>query len=262
MLYCAKKYHQQILDIDLALGAADFNLLAAAAGISDFAQFFQSDVEQDDSQAVASFMQPGMPGLEAKLQLEHVTVITQFEEEVHDDPEYACCRCERLNQRKTVTSMKNSANKFSSPMWQQLKQHILQQDKDAKIDSLFVCQYCQPCLNSNSMPSRCLLNGLATEPVPGELAHLDALSRQLIQRAKAFQTVVRLGSITAKVPIYNSLQACKGTMFFLPLPLKQTLETLQEVLKPDTSAPHVATRQSKLPKPELYIIVNGKPKSG
>ena len=262
LLYCAKKYHQQILDIDLALGAADFNLLAAAAGIGDFAEFFQSDVEQDDSQAVASFMQPGMPGLEAKLQLEHATVITQFEEEVHDDPEYACCSCERLHQRKAVTSMKNSANKFSSPMWQQLKQHILQQDKDAKIDSLFVCQYCRPCLNSNSMPSRCILNGLVTEPVPGELAHLDALSKQLIQRAKAFQTVVRLGSITAKVPIYNSLQACKGTMFFLPLPLKQTLETLQEVQKPDTSAPHVATRQSKLPKPELYIIVNGKPKSG
>ena len=67
-----------------------------------------------------------------------------------------------------------------------------------------------------------------TEPVPGELAHLDALSKQLIQRAKAFQAVVRLGSITAKVPMYNSLQACKGTMFFLSLTL-QTFETLQEV---------------------------------
>ena len=43
LLYCAKKYHQQILDIDLALGAADFNLLAAVAGISDFAEFFWSD---------------------------------------------------------------------------------------------------------------------------------------------------------------------------------------------------------------------------
>ena len=56
LLYCAKKHHQQIRDIDSALGAADFNLLAVAAGISDFAESFQSDVEQDDSQAVASFM--------------------------------------------------------------------------------------------------------------------------------------------------------------------------------------------------------------
>ena len=37
---------------------------------------------------------------------------------------------------------------------------------------------------------------------------------------------------------------------------------LQEVHKSDASASHVSTRQSKLPKPELYIIVNGKPKSG
>ena len=150
-------------------------------------------------------MQPGLPGLEAKLQVEHATVITQFEEELHDDPEYACCSCERLQQRKAVTSMKNSGQKFSSPMWQKLKQHILQQDKDVNIDSLYVCQYCRPCLNSNSMPSRCILNGLVTESVPGELAHLDALSKQFIQRAKAFQTVVRLGCTTAKVPIYNSL---------------------------------------------------------
>ena len=112
--------------------------------------------------------------------------------------------------------MKNSINKFTLPMWQKLKQHILEQEKDTNIDSLFVCQYCRPCLNSNSMPSRCILNGLVTEPVPDELAHLDALSKQLIQKAKAFQTVVRLGTITAKVPIYNSLQACKGTMFFFP----------------------------------------------
>ena len=96
MLYCAKKYHQHILDIDSALSAADFNLLATAAGISDFAELFESDVPQDDSQAVATFIQPGMPGLEAKLQVEHASIITQYEEELHDDPEYACCSCERL----------------------------------------------------------------------------------------------------------------------------------------------------------------------
>ena len=71
--------------------------------------------------------------------------------------------------------------------------------------------------------------------------------------------------MTTKVPIYNSLQACKGTMFFLPLPLKRTLETLEEVQIPatdGTSASHVVTREPQLTNPELYIIVNGKPKSG
>ena len=39
------------------------------------------------------------------------------------------------------------------------------------------------------MPPRCILNGLLTEAVPEELKRLDALSRQLVQRAKAFQTI-------------------------------------------------------------------------
>ena len=45
------------------------------------------------------------------------------------------------------------------------------------------------------MPARCVLNGLQTVPIPPELAVLDQLSRQLIQRAKCYQTVVRLGII-------------------------------------------------------------------
>ena len=51
------------------------------------------------------------------------------------------------------------------------------------------------------------------------------------------------------MPIYNSLKACKGTMFFLPLPLNKTLETLDEVRDSSKVA---------LPNPELYVIVNGK----
>ena len=95
--------------------------------------------------------------------------------------------------------------------------------------------------------------------MPAELSNLDALSRQLKQQAKAFQTIVRLGIYTAKVLLYNSLKACKGTMFFLPLPLKNTLETLGDV-NPGNYSPaqrgdidlHVP-----LPDPELYIMVNG-----
>ena len=96
-----------------------------------------------------------------------------------------------------------------------------------------------------------VLNGLETVPIPPELAKLDALSSQIIQRAKCYQTVVRLGTYTAKVPVYNSLKACKGTMFFLLLPLNKTLETLGPVKNP-------SNKKTSLPDPELYIIVNGK----
>ena len=103
------------------------------------------------------------------------------------------------------------------------------------------------------MPPWCVLNGLQTVPIPSELSKLDSLSTQLIQRAKSYQTIVRLGTYTAKVPIYNSLKACKGTMFFLPLPLNKTLETLDEVRDSSKVA---------LPNPELYVIVNDKPTKG
>ena len=54
------------------------------------------------------------------------------------------------------------------------------------------------------MPGRCALNGLQTEKV---------FSSQLIQLAKAFQTVVHLGRYNNKIPLYNSLKACNGNRF-------------------------------------------------
>ena len=106
-------------------------------------------------------------------------------------------------------------------------------------------------LKTISSPLGMYLMGLEPVPIPLELAKLDALSAQLIQLAKCYQTVVRLGTYTGRVPIYNSLKACHGTMFFLPLPLKKTLDTLHQV---NLSG----KRETALPDPELYIIVNGK----
>ena len=134
-------------------------------------------------------------------------------------------------------------------MW--LRAYLTEHDLDQ--NDLYVCIYCRPLLNANKMPPRCILNGLLTETVPEELKRLDALSRQLVQRAKAFQTIVRLGTYTGNVPKYNSLQACKGSVFFLPLPLNKTMETLGEV-GTDTAVP--------IPDTELYIMVNGVPTKG
>ena len=258
LLCSARSYHRHINAIDVALSSVDYDQLKKVAGINHYEELCQSECDSYQENLAA-----GLPGLEPLLQLKQAPLITELEKELADDPEYACCCCERLLQRKNVTSMKQSASKFTTKVWQLLKQHILAQDKEADIDSLYVCQYCRPILNGNKMPSRCILNGLITEPVPTELGSLDALSRQLIQRAKAFQTVVRLGTYTTKVPVYNSLKACKGTMFFLPLPLKKTLETLGDVNIDNTSLPlQICSNQGssvKLPEPELYIMVNGVP---
>uniref|UniRef100_A0A1X7T736 Uncharacterized protein n=1 Tax=Amphimedon queenslandica TaxID=400682 RepID=A0A1X7T736_AMPQE len=72
----------------------------------------------------------------------------------------------------------------------------------------------------------------------------DFDSKQLLmcRHSKCFQTVFRLGTYTAKVLIYNSLKACKGTVFYLPLPLEKTMKTLGEAKD---------FRSKNLPDPEL-----------
>ena len=110
-------------------------------------------------------------------------------------------------------------------------------------------------LNRNSMPNRCVLNGLEVVPIPVELENLDQLSKQLIQRGKTFQAVFRLGTCTGKVPSHNSIKTCKGTMFFLPLPLEKTMQTLEKF---ENKVDGVSVA---LPNPELFIIVNSKSKN-
>ena len=188
------------------------------------------------------------PTLEMDLAIAHAALIAAFEKEINDFPEHACC-CERLHQRKSVSVVRLSDDLSNSDVWSELKLYIQSNTPDVDTKVLYMCSYCKALIKKNRMPARCVLNGLQTVPIPPELAVLDPLSRQLIQRAKCYQTIVRLGTYTAKVPTYNSLKACKGTMFFLPLPLKRTLETLDDVKQ----------KPCVLPDPELYIIVNGKP---
>jgi len=109
-------------------------------------------------------------------------------------------------------------------------------------------------LNSNKLPARCILNGLITEPIPEELSTLE---RQLIQKAKGFQTIIRLGTYTGKVPIYNATKALKGTSFFLPLPFDKTLETLESVGNPSRNL--ASEVYDILPDPQLFILIDGRP---
>ena len=93
LLYSARNHHRQIYAIDGALGLVDFNLLMDAAGISHCEELCQSECESSQENLAA-----GLPSLEPLLQVKHANLITKLEKEVGDDPEYACCCCERLHQ--------------------------------------------------------------------------------------------------------------------------------------------------------------------
>ena len=111
-------------------------------------------------------------------------------------------------------------------------------------------------LNDNKLPATCVLNDLYVEKIPKELSQLNALGRQLVQRVKPFQTIIRLGTYTGKVPIYNAIKGLKGTMFFLPLPLQNTIEAFDDLGIPNDI---MSEDLQLLPDPELYILLDGRP---
>ncbi len=135
-----------------------------------------------------------MANLEQQLMVKHAGVINEWQKQVSDDPINACYSCERLFTRANVTAVQVGDAKSASEMWQLLFGYIEKCD-----DNYYDCGYCRALINNDTMPSRCALNGLETIPVPPELAGLYPLSCQLIQRAKAFQTIIRLNTYMGKV---------------------------------------------------------------
>ena len=223
-VYTARRSHLGVVSIDKVLSVGDFHSLMEVTKVHDFADLLTADLDssyQQPAGGVGTVSVP--PSSETQLLITHAQTISDFEKQIDDDPVLSCCSCERLQQRKCVTRVSLSDN-LGSKVWPALKAFTVEQNPDVNKQVLYMCNYCKPLIKQDILPARCVLNGLQTVPVPPELVKLDCLSKQLIQRAKCYQTVVRLGTYTAKVPMYNSLKACKGTMFFLPLPFNKTLE--------------------------------------
>ena len=256
-LYRAINSHKTVCKIDEALSSGDYQQLMELTQTEDFDSLLSNEVEAtyNEGTDVAAVPTSGLrrPNLESELQITHAHLIAQLDKEIDDFPDKECCCCQQLHQRKSVTRVKLSDD-LGPVLWVRLKTYILQHNPEASDQTLFMCNYCKPMIKDNKLPARCVLNGLETAKVPTEISKLDGLSRQLIQRAKCYQTIVRLGTYSGKVPHYNSLKACSGTMFFLPLPMSKTLETLDQVGKSGDGSSSVG-----LPDPELYIVVNGKP---
>jgi len=131
---------------------------------------------------------------EELLEVKYAETIFDFEKKLKEGAEYPCCSCERLHLTKNVSMFKYHNKNFDSDIWCDPKTYLLH----VACKDLYVCQHCCPLLNSYKMPACSKLNPIET---------------QLIQRAKCFQTVVRLVTYTGKVPIYNALKAAKGIIF-------------------------------------------------
>ena len=251
LVYKALKYDFMIHCIDNGLHFTDVTLLMKLVNVKEYESLLYKGEESDDdvdgkhavNVDVSSILRD--PYLEDNLHIDYVELMNNFQKEVDDYPINICCCCEQLHQKVNVSVVKFTDH-LDDTIWPRIKKYLLENNPNADSEIFYICNYCKPKVRAGKLPPQCVLNGLKTESIPVELTKLDSLSCQLIQKAKCYQTIVRLGTYTAKVPTYNSLKACSGAMFFLPLPMSKTLATLDEV-------------KGSLPNPELYVILNGQP---
>ena len=245
-IYTARREHFIIQNIDKAIESKDYTSLLEICGTSFHTLFKRqapAPVQSESQNEVQPVSPLRIPHLEAQLLIEHAKVIKQFDKQVHDYAIHPCTCCERLHKRSCVKEV--YFDDFQpTDVWLTIKAYAILSCLDEGDDPVYLCNYCRPKVKAGIMPGRCVINGLESPPIPKELKDLDPFTVKFLQLAKAFQTVVRLSTYTNKVPSYNSLKACRGNMFILPLPLEKTIKTLSE---------------SELPKPELYVIVDGAP---
>lgn len=235
-----------VKDIDVAIASNDFDMLLACCQMT-FSSMFQQKCDsrkQSSGDSVTLNTPFRVPYLEAALLCRYADVVHKYEKTVRDYLIIPCVCCERLFRRCQCTpvSFDDLDDKL---VWLVLTAYVIMSNPDDE-ETYYLCNHCKPIIKTDTMPARCVLNGLVSEPIPDELKGIDAFSLQLIQLAKAFVTVIRLKSYSHKVPTYNSLKASKGNMFVLPLPLQDTTKTLE-------------LNECGLPKPKLLAKVDGLP---
>ncbi|KAL5497335.1 hypothetical protein EMCRGX_G013796 [Ephydatia muelleri] len=173
-LYAAYKKHKDIKAIDGMLSSGSVEELIEYLGLQeDLPKLFSEDGEEH---AVVSedHSSPGLGCIETHLRVTHADLIAELQSIFQDDAEFPCCCCERLCRRTAVSCVDfSNSSKYQTAVWLTLKAHIQQ---NSGTEQLYICKYCQPFLNKNTMQARCVLNGLFTEPVPDELKALDALN--------------------------------------------------------------------------------------
>ena len=181
-LYIGIRCLKVLEEIDKVLWTGDLEYLISVSGVEgQLGKLFSKEVDVVYEMPVDDVDE--MQDVESSLLLTHAQLIADYDKVLDDHAEHVCCSCERLYQRKSVSRVKLSDN-LGTMVWPTLK---------AYIEVLYMCTYCKPLIKKDKLPSRCVLNGLIV-PVPPELSKLDVLSIQLIQRAKCYQTVVRLGT--------------------------------------------------------------------
>ena len=110
LVYEAMRCNRIIKTIDSTLRMGDFETLCKLCGFKPLVSVRRSGVTADMLQ------EPKLLNLESQLRVDYARMIADLEKKLADDPEFPCCSCEWLHQRKQVMAFKFHEAKFSSNM--------------------------------------------------------------------------------------------------------------------------------------------------
>ena len=94
------------------------------------------------------------------------------------------------------------------------------------LHGLSICTSCRASLNKGEIPANSMMNNLYIGETPEVLKVLNPIELMFVSKTKCFQTIVKPGPISNKLPRSERLSAVKGNMIHLPLSTSITAETL------------------------------------
>ena len=171
---------------------------------------------------------------------------TLLTERIIDTPRFVCLSCEKLCFRRNVIDGTKFRKPLSGIYWEKLINYL----NVNLTNTFYICKYCLMYFRNNTLPPTCILNNLYVDKIPDVITTLNDYEKILIQRAKAFQIVKTMGTVSKKKLPHSHLQKkVKGKTFHLPLPIEETLKKI-------CASTDVINQNH-----ELYILVRGATKS-
>lgn len=194
-----------------------------------------------------------------------------------DPPRLPCISCKKICCRRDVHYIVNLRKRIVSNAWKEFsifvgipdyshleddeyERHLFDVDEgygEEEEGSILnsdtvICKYClRKFREEGVMPPTCVYNKLDPGEIPEVLKELQRCEMLLVQRAKAFHTIVRMGTGGRKGSNQNyqqeKLKKVKGKTFFLPIDIQKTIDKIV----PPTEALNLANT--------LHILVYSTP---
>jgi len=159
----------------------------------------------------------------------HQLAFQNFYKRALDLPTLGCISCHKLCFKKNLIELKNMKSPILHEDWSNLIEFV----QGNNLPNEFVCKNCLKIFRSAKMPAQCILNDLFSSTTPDVIFSLNHFEKILIQRAKIFQVVIKMNTVSGRNHCRNNMiQKVIGKAFHLPLPLEETLKKLPSPQKP------------------------------